>query len=250
MGRERKRYYQPPIKQHVHIPAPILAAPMPTPRQPRLNQKLLNGAFLILLSLLLLLIVIKILPSRTPWPAYQPLPSAATWIESSTARSSPHAPHKAIRKTLKSISTLVTELNRTLTTTCPGCIWRAASGEVCVRTFYDDGDVMLLGCGTALIVFSWVFGMIKFLGGAADIAPPFEERVCIWGTAGANVALAGVAFGGFRAQWYWILFFVFGAAFVGMILGVFATREEVVLKWKQEAQAEAEKLQFAERRER
>ncbi|OAF60299.1 hypothetical protein VC83_02802 [Pseudogymnoascus destructans] len=215
MPRGRTRYHQPPTRQRTPTPTLIpTPAATPAPRQPRLNPKLLTGAFLIFLSLLIFLAVIKDLHSRTPWPAYKPLPSASTWFESSPPHSTPRTPQKAIRKTLKTISTLVTELNRTLTTTCPG-----------------------LG--------TWVF-----LGGVADIALPFEARVQTWGLGGATVTLAGVvgmAFRGLRVRWYWCLLFMLGAAFGGMVLGVFVTPEELLVKWKEETRAEAENLAYAER---
>ncbi|OBT95416.1 hypothetical protein VE01_05230 [Pseudogymnoascus verrucosus] len=214
---------------------------------PRLNSKLLTGAFLIFLSLLIFLAIIKDLPCRTPWPAYKPLPSASTWFESFTPHSTPRTPQKAIRKTLKTISALILELNRTLTTTCPGCVWRTASGEVCVRTFYDDGDVVLFVVVGWLIVTLCSFGTWVFLGGVADIAPNFEARVENWGLGGASVVAAAVAFGGLRARWYWCVLFVLGAAFGGMVLGVFVTPEKQLVKWKEEMRAEAENLAYAER---
>lgn len=86
--------------------------------------------------------------------------------------------------------------------------------------------------------------------GVADIAPPFEMRVRNWGLGGAIVAAAVVAIWGLRAQWYWWVLFVLVAAFEGMVVGVFVTREELVEKWKEEAKAEAEKLAYAEREAR
>ncbi|KFY73498.1 hypothetical protein V499_06423 [Pseudogymnoascus sp. VKM F-103] len=250
MPRGGTRYHQPPTRQRTPSPSPSHTPPptlTPTPRQPRLNSKLLTGAFLIFLSLLIFLAIIKDLPSRTPWPAYKPLPSASTWFESFTPGSTPRTPQKAIRKTLKTISGLVLELNRTLTTTCPGCVWRTASGEVCVRTFYDDGDIVLFIVVGWLIVTFCVLGTWVFLGGVADIAPKFEARVENWGLGGASVMAAAVAFGGLRAQWYWCVLFVLGAAFVGMLLGVFVTPEKQLVKWKEETRAEAENLAYAER---
>ncbi|ELR04915.1 hypothetical protein GMDG_00174 [Pseudogymnoascus destructans 20631-21] len=251
MPRGRTRYHQPPTRQRTPTPTLIpTPAATPAPRQPRLNPKLLTGAFLIFLSLLIFLAVIKDLHSRTPWPAYKPLPSASTWFESSPPHSTPRTPQKAIRKTLKTISTLVTELNRTLTTTCPGCVWRTASGEVCVRTFYDDGDVVLFVVVGLLILTFSSLGTWVFLGGVADIALPFEARVQTWGLGGATVTLAGVvgmAFRGLRVRWYWCLLFMLGAAFGGMVLGVFVTPEELLVKWKEETRAEAENLAYAER---
>ena len=60
------------------------------------------------------------------------------------------------------------------------------SGEVCIRTFYDDGDVALLTFATLLIVTFWILGMLNFLEGVADIAPPFDMRVRIWGVGGGG----------------------------------------------------------------
>ena len=83
--------------------------------------------------------------------------------------------------------------------------------------------------------------------GVADIAPPFEMRVRNWGLGGATVAAAVMAIWGLRAQWYWWVLFVLVAAFGGMVIGVFVTREELVEKWKEEVRAEAEKSAYAER---
>ncbi|OBT90801.1 hypothetical protein VE02_00663 [Pseudogymnoascus sp. 03VT05] len=249
MPRARPRYHQPPThRQRTPSPSPIpKPTPTLTPRQSRLNAKILTGTFLIFLSLLIFLATIKDLPSRTPWPAYKPLPSASTWFESFTPGSTHRTPQKAIRKTLKTISTLVLELNRTLTTTCPGCVWRTASGELCVRTFYDDGDVVLFIVVGWLIIAFCSLGTWAFICGVAEISPKFEARVRNWGLGGATVAAAAVAFGGLSAQWYWRVLFVLGAAFGGMLLGVFVTPEKLLVKWKEEMRAEAENLAYAER---
>lgn len=89
--------------------------------------------------------------------------------------------------------------------------------------------------------------MIKFLEGVADIAPPFEMRVRNWGLGGAIVAAAAVAIGGLRAQWYWCVLFVLVATFGGMVVGVFATREEQLVEWKKDIKVEAENSAYGER---
>ncbi|OBT75579.1 hypothetical protein VF21_05835 [Pseudogymnoascus sp. 05NY08] len=172
MPRARPRYHQPPThRQRTPSPSPIpKPTPTPTPRQPRLNAKLLTGTFLIFLSLLIFLATIKDLPSRTPWPAYKPLPSAST----------------------------------------------------CLGTW-------------------------AFICGVAEISPKFEALVRNWGLGGATMVAAAVAFGVLRAQWYWCVLFVLGAAFGGMLLGVFVTPEKLLVKWKEEMRAEAENLAYAER---
>ncbi|OBT70353.1 hypothetical protein VE03_00301 [Pseudogymnoascus sp. 23342-1-I1] len=255
MPRIRTRYHHSPI-QHTTpplTPTPTLKSKLTskltstlTPLRRRLNSKLITGTLLLLLSLLSLLILIKTLPSLTPWPTYQPLPSEAAMFESFTPRSTPRAPHNAVRKTLTTISALVKELNGTLATTCPGCIWRTATGEVCVRSFYDDGDIALVICGTLIVTGLWIMGMLMFLKGVVDIAPPLEVQVRNWGLGGATVAAAVVVFVGLRAQWYWWVLFVLGAAFGGMVFGVFVTREELVEKWREEVKTEAESSTYTE----
>jgi predicted tellurium resistance membrane protein TerC len=98
-----------------------------------------------------------------------------------------------------------------------------------------------------LIVTFCSLGTWAFMGGVADIAPKFEPRVRNWGLGGATVVAAAVAFGGLRAQWYWCVLFVLGAAFGCMLLGVFVTPEKLLVKWKEETRAEAENLAYAER---
>lgn len=92
--------------------------------------------------------------------------------------------------------------------------------------------------------------MMEFLDGIADIAPPVQKRLLIWGIGGASVAVACmdacVVFGRARDEWYWCLFFVLGAVFAGMLLGLFVTREEVVLKWREEMKAEEARSTYAE----
>ncbi|KFY27153.1 hypothetical protein V493_03685 [Pseudogymnoascus sp. VKM F-4281 (FW-2241)] len=236
MPRNRPRYHH----LHTRLPTPPpTPTRTPTRRHLRLNQKLISGVLLVLLSLLVLLIIFKALPYLTPWPAYQPLPSAATWFEGSAPHSIPRAPHRAIRTTLKTISALVTELNRTLTTSCPGCVWRTGTGQVCIRTFYNNGDIAMITSGVLFAAVCWVLGMVLFLDGVADIAPPFKVRVQNWGLGGGIVAAAVVAFMGLGAQWYWWLLFALVAAFGGMMIGLFVTPEEQVVKWKRDVKAES-----------
>lgn len=109
---------------------------------------------------------------------------------------------------------------------------------------------MLFVVAGLLIVTLCSLGTWAFLSGVADIAPKFEARVRNWGLGGANVALGGVvggAFWGLRAQWYWCVFFMLGAAFGGMLLGVFVTPEKLLVKWKEEMRVEAENSAYAER---
>lgn len=63
------------------------------------------------------------------------------------------------------------------------------------------------------------------------------------------MVVAGLAMGVVRALWYWCVLFVLGAAFGGMVIGVFATREEQVVEWEEEVKAEADKSAYAERGE-
>lgn len=92
--------------------------------------------------------------------------------------------------------------------------------------------------------------MMEFLDGIADIAPPFQRRVLIWGIGGAIVVVvymvACVVFRGVRDEWYWCPFFVLGAVFAGMLLGLFVTREEVVVRWRGEMKAEETRLAYSE----
>lgn len=91
---------------------------------------------------------------------------------------------------------------------------------------------------------------MEFLDGIADIAPPFRKRVLICGIGGAVVAaacmVACVVFRGVRDEWYWCPFFGLGAVFAGMLLGLFLTREEVVVKWREEMKAEEARFEYAE----